>query len=87
VGQPIPKDVLDDIESLHKTLTDNAGSAYNTKLDGINQNYHANFKPVPGAKKSATSGHSVGDVVNIGGKKVKITLIHGDGTFDGDEIK
>jgi hypothetical protein len=31
--------------------------------------------------------HSVGDTVSVGGKKVKITAIHADGTFDGDEVK
>lgn len=33
-------------------------------------------------------GHQVGDVVNVGGKNVKITKLHNDGqTFDGEEVK
>lgn len=43
------------------------------------------------AKYSTPSGgatsHKVGDVVAVGGKHVKITAIHNDGTFDGDEVK
>ncbi len=34
-----------------------------------------------------TAQPEVGDVVSVGGKKVKITAIHPDGTFDGDEQK
>ncbi len=37
--------------------------------------------------KAAASSHKVGDTVQIGNKKIKITAIHGDGTFDGDEVK
>lgn len=40
-----------------------------------------------GAPAGETSAHKVGDVVDVGGKKVKITVIHGDGTFDGDPVK
>ena len=29
----------------------------------------------------------IGDVVKIQGKNVKISAIHADGTFDGDEVK
>ncbi len=35
----------------------------------------------------APSTHKIGDVVNIGGKSVKITAVHPDGTFDGDEVR
>ena len=30
---------------------------------------------------------SVGDVVNVGGKQIKISAIHADGTFDGSPVK
>lgn len=46
-GQSIPSDVLKDIEDLHAKVSSNADVTYNSKLDSINQNYHANFKPVP----------------------------------------
>jgi hypothetical protein len=49
-GAKIPKDVLDDIEQLHNSIRQGAENAYNQKLDAINQNYHANFKPVTAAK-------------------------------------
>ncbi len=36
---------------------------------------------------SSASTHKEGAVVTVGGKKVKITKMYGDGTFDGDEVK
>lgn len=42
-----------------------------------------------GASKSSDSagGFSVGQVVQVGDKKIKITKLHPDGTFDGDPVK
>ncbi len=41
-----------------------------------------------GQSAPAAGGHTIGETVPIkGGKKIKITAIHGDGTFDGDEVK
>jgi hypothetical protein len=57
-GAKIPKDVLDDIEQLHNSIRQGAENAYNQKLDAINQNYHANFKPVTAAKPA-------GGVINV----------------------
>ncbi len=39
-----------------------------------------------GSAAGNSSTHKVGDTVKIGGKTVKITAIHNDGTFDGDEV-
>jgi hypothetical protein len=39
------------------------------------------MKPASGAQ------HAVGDIVMVGNKKVKISVIHQDGTFDGGEVK
>ncbi len=47
-GQPIPADVMKDIEDLHKAIAGNATNAYNTRLNGINQNYRSSFQPVKG---------------------------------------
>lgn len=58
-GQPIPADVLQDIENMHRLLRQNAQQAYQTKLDGINQTYHSNFQPVK-------SGSSVAPVPQVG---------------------
>jgi hypothetical protein len=51
IGQPIPADVLKDIETMHNTLRQGAESSYKTRLQGINDNYKSNFQPVrtPGA--------------------------------------
>jgi hypothetical protein len=46
VGQPIPADVLKDIEAMHDTLRQGAESSYKTRLQGINDNYKSNFQPV-----------------------------------------
>ena len=91
-GQPIPADVMKDIEELHKAISGNAASAYNAKLEGINQNYRSNFKPVKGAEENAaksklSTGHAVGDVVNINGKQYKITKLLPDDKFEADEVK
>ncbi len=53
-GASIPKDILDNMEQVNKTISDNAGSAYNTKLGSINQNYRSNFQPVKVAGESIT---------------------------------
>ena len=39
------------------------------------------------ASTAAKSAPKIGDIVTIGGKTIKITAIHSDGTFDGDEVK
>jgi hypothetical protein len=42
----------------------------------------------PAASPAATpSAYKVGDVVMVGGKRIKISAIHKDGTFDGAEVK
>lgn len=62
-GQPISADVMKDIESLHKTISGNAIGAYNKKLEGINQNYHAQFKPVPSSGDAAVIPEAVKSVL------------------------
>ena len=37
--------------------------------------------------QTQSAGPKVGDVVSVGGKTVKITAIHPDGSFDGDPVK
>ena len=36
---------------------------------------------------AANAAHKVGDTVQIGDKRIKISAIHADGTFDGNEVK
>lgn len=51
----------------------------------------AGRRPLSGAEQQIQAkkggGPKVGDVVNVGGKRVKIKVLHGDGSFDGDEVK
>lgn len=54
-GQSIPADVLNDIDTLHKAIAANGEANYNNKLAGINQNYKANFQPVPVRGASSSS--------------------------------
>lgn len=54
-GEPIPPDLLNDIEQLHNAIFDNARSGYEQSLGSINDVYHSNFKPLdtiplPGGK-------------------------------------
>ena len=42
---------------------------------------------VSGETGSAGASYKVGDTVQIGDKRIKISAIHADGTFDGDEVK
>jgi hypothetical protein len=37
--------------------------------------------------EASSTAYKVGDVVTVKGKKIKITALHDDGTFDGSEVK
>jgi hypothetical protein len=43
--------------------------------------------PTGPANKTLKASHKVGDVVTVQGKKIKISKIYSDGTFDGDEVQ
>ncbi len=92
-GKPIPQDVLDDMRALHDELGANAYTQYSTNLDALNKRTGAKFGPAyaapdvrkTGAASALSTGHKVGDVVTVGGKKVKITkLLPGD-KFEGEQ--
>jgi hypothetical protein len=73
VGQPIPADVLKDIETMHNTLRQGAESSYKTRLQGINDNYKSNFQPVktaggPKTDTKASGQYKAGDTRVINGK-------------------
>ncbi len=53
-GASIPKNVLNDIEAAHKKLETGVEETYNQKLNGINQNFRSDFKPVPSRAKAGT---------------------------------
>jgi hypothetical protein len=54
VGQPVPKDVIDDIRALHEQLDAGAKTKYANKVQVINGAYGSQFKPVEFG--AATSG-------------------------------
>lgn len=51
-GQPIPADILNDIEEMHKVLRSDSEKQYREKLDSVNQNYHSAFKPAIPERKA-----------------------------------
>lgn len=56
-GASVPADVLDDMESLHGAIADNASTLYKNKLNVINAAYHSKFQPVTlGQGGSANAG-------------------------------
>jgi hypothetical protein len=80
-GQSVPSDIIDDIESLNKQLSNNSATTYNQKLSSINQNYHSNFQPVAAAAdwKTQAKNAKAGEVIKLpNGHTVKA---NGDGTF------
>jgi len=96
IGQPISSDVLDDIEKMHQVIRDNSTKAFRDNVTRINGTYRASFDPdklvgksaAPGAPSGGSSlstGHKVGDVVNVGGKRIKITKVLPNDKFEGDE--
>jgi hypothetical protein len=40
-----------------------------------------------GPASGPASGPKIGDIVSVGGKRVRISALHPDGTFDGDPVK
>jgi hypothetical protein len=84
-GQPIPPAILNATRELADLQEKAARHNYENKVLITNSTYGSKVKPIdlPGT----SSGHNVGDTVRVGNKNVKITAIHHDGTFDGDEVK
>lgn len=67
--------LLNDMSNVHTSLSE--------QKDAINSRIG-----VSGSTPAVTAPKfSVGQVVQVGGKTVKITALHPDGTFDGDEVK
>ncbi len=81
-GQSIPSGILADIQQLHERIAGNSDDTYNAKLGAINQNYHANFQPVPKRAAPATGGLKPGDTVTVKGQKFTVGTVHPDGSWD-----
>ena len=89
--KPFLPSVNDDVETVRTKL-----AAMRKQIQGLNEAqreaYAEGFQALPGDKAAAKAGassssHKVGDTVQIGDKRIKISAIHADGTFDGDEVK
>jgi hypothetical protein len=89
VGQPIPADVLKDIETMHNTLRQNSETEFATRRKGLNDTYKSNFptdiprtaskgaNAVPDAVKSVLKGAGPGTHTLSDGTK---WMIAADGT-------
>jgi hypothetical protein len=83
-GQPIPKNIRNDIRKLTDMQEKAAYSKYKGAHESATQRYHLTDEkplPAPGGGEPA-SQHKVGDTVNLGGRTVRIKKIYPDGTFD-----
>lgn len=56
-GQPIPADVLDDIEQLHKKLAEGAIKKHSAEVQAINASHGSTFKPIQIGAAAATATH------------------------------
>jgi hypothetical protein len=78
----LPDAVVSDMATLAPLTIQAAARNFQTGLDGLKiRGVDITKIPPPSI---VTNGHSVGDVVKVGGKNVKISAIHPDGSFDGD---
>lgn len=89
--KPFLPSANDDVETVKTKL-----AAMRKQIQGLNEAqreaYAEGFQALPGDKAAAKTGassssHKVGDTVQIGDKRIKISAIHADGTFDGNEVK
>lgn len=93
-GEPIPPDILRDTLKLSDINKQATLRNYKLGVATLNAAHQTSVPPVDFEKvlgsvapPSGGSGHAVGDTVSVSGKKVKITAIHPDGSFDGNEVK
>ncbi len=89
-GESIPPDILNAMDQFHSSLIPVAQNRLANKYAGINQNYGSKLDPNhivtsmnAGQSSPVDTAHQVGDTVSVKGQKVKITVIHPDGTFEG----
>jgi hypothetical protein len=82
-GEPIPANVLQDMKALAVIQQQAAKRAYDAGLQRLKTN-GVDITKIP---DPLVSMHQVGDVVNLNGKKLRITKIDPDGTFDGEPVK
>lgn len=71
------------LKQIRQNLAIRRNSINTSQPAGVSENSPYNTMP----KETSTGGTKVGDVVNVGGKRIKISAIHQDGTFDGSEVK
>ena len=90
--KPFLPSVNDDVETVITKL-----ATMRKQIHGLNEAqreaYAEGFQALPGDKAAASgagsagASHKVGDTVQFRNKRIKISAIHADGTFDGDEVK
>ena len=80
-GKPLDENIRKDLSQVIDSLQTGAVQAHNQRVQSIGQVYHTQYpqEQVP-APKQTTTGHKVGDTVDLkNGKTVTITAIHPDG--------
>jgi hypothetical protein len=81
-GASIPGDVLNDMESLHGAIANNAQKLYENKLKVINQAYGSKFQPVDLGPASTPSGPPTGATHIVPGPDGKRHYTNASGTQD-----
>lgn len=82
-GQPIPKDILGDIQKLTDIQERGAYQTYKGAYDSATRRYGLkDEQALPEPAGGGNSQHKEGDKVMLGGKEVTIKKINKDGTFD-----
>lgn len=92
-GKPIPPDVLKDMQELHQVLAEGSYKHYTDSIDALNSRSGAQYKPtvappVAHAQTSLSTGHKIGDVVDVGGgQKITITKVLPGDKFTGTPVQ
>lgn len=79
--------LLDAVARARKNVGIRRNSILNTGVAGASADNPYAASPAAAAAITSKAGPKVGDVVSVGGKRIKISAIHPDGSFDGDVVK
>lgn len=83
-GASIPDDVLNDMSSVSKMVTQGAETRHESDISNLNKTYGSSFQPMANTapSKAVPTARSIGDSITIKGKPLKITKVYPDGSFD-----
>lgn len=102
IAEDVRQKMLDDLDEQHRQNKQQVEDAYATKLSSygvpherVIYNRDGTYTREGGDNQASaqtqsarsTSGYKIGDVVTIKGRKIKITKLFADGTFDGQETR